>query len=280
MGLRGTALDLHMELLRKRISRRRVGVWGHIGSYVKPPNALDLAIERRQMLSSDHIFAYTTQGAELAISRGIPSQKVTAVMNSTDVSDLMNAYTQLTDGDVQDFFGRHLLLPGKTFGFIGGLDASKRIEFLVEVLDEVWNRDLEIKVLVVGRGEQQELLSRAVSRGQVVLLGYGGPLEKALVLRASQALVCPGRIGLVAVECLATGVPLLTTDWRFHAPEYNYLEVGSDVLVSRNDVCNFVSLMLSYVNSGRILSEHVGKQYPTVEEMVRNFASGVEEMFT
>ena len=278
MGLRGTSIDLNLELAKAAASRRRIGVWGHLSHFVKPPNSLDLKIERWQMRRSDHVFAYTNDGRDVAIARGIPSWKVTAVMNSTDTCDLMNALEQLGEVDLEGFRNRHSLVPGKTFGFIGGLDSTKRIEFLSEVLSHVWTVDREIKFIVAGQGVQESCLSVAVRRGQVVMLGFGGPAEKALIMRSCQALVNPGRVGLVAVESLAAGIPILAVDWHLHAPEYGYLKPGRDVFVSQNDTSSFADLIFSKTDEERVWPEHSGHQYPTIREMTANFASGVRTM--
>jgi glycosyltransferase involved in cell wall biosynthesis len=230
------------------------------------------------MRRCDHIFAYTRQGAALAIERGIPPEKVTAVMNSVDVDDLMVAYQGLTEADVQKFLAAHALVPGKIFGYIGGIDSAKRIEFLSTVLADVWHIDPQVKIVVAGRGNQQELLRPAVDRGQVIMLGYGGPAEKALVGKVSQALVNPGRVGLVAVDCLAIGLPILTTDWDFHAPEYDYLTPGCDVFTSRNDVAAFSRLILQNASGDGRIRQHSGRPHPTLADMVHNFASGVHAM--
>lgn len=278
MGLRGASLDLTSELLRRRWTGRRVGVWGHISESVNPPNAVDLAIERWQMRSSDHVFAYTQRGAAAAIANGVNSELVTPVMNSVDVSELIAEYRSLTSQEAAAFSRSHSLKPGKIFGFIGGVDAPKRIGFLSEVLDRLWAIDSEIKFLVAGKGNQEHLLKDAVGRGQVIMVGYGGPAEKAMICRVSQALVIPGRIGLLAVEALAIGIPILTTHWDYHAPEVYYLEPGIDLFESADHPSSLASLVISHVSEDGEVQVHDSRPYPTVENMVRSFSSGVEEM--
>lgn len=276
----GTNVDLNLELHRKPISGRRVGVWGHLSRSVKAPNPLDLAVERWQMRRSDHIFAYTRQGADMAVTHGISEAKVTAVMNSIETHELMNAYHRLDNSMLEEFSERHSLMPGKIFGYIGSLDAAKRVDFISDTLDRIWQVDNEVKFLFAGRGNQQDLLTTSVARGQTVMLGYGGASEKALLTRISQALINPGRVGLVAVECLTIGIPILTTHWDFHAPEFDYLTPGIDVYESANDIESFTRLILSKVNAKRVLPIHHSRPYPTLDEMIENFTSGVRAMFT
>lgn len=278
--LRGNSIDLNVELLKRPITHRRVGAWGHVGAYIKEGNRLDTMVERYQMRMSDHIFAYTESGARLAIKSGASPNKVTAVMNSTDVSDTLAASASITDSEVDDFAGRHRLTRGKTFGYVGGIDAAKRISFLVDALDILWERDSEVRLLVGGQGEQEHLLDAASQRGQVVRLGHAGPHEKALIHHLAEGVLNPGRIGLLAVECMAMGLPILTTDWQYHAPEFEYLVEGRDVFLSPGSPARFVDLVLSHTSDGRNVRGSQAVAYPKLDTMIRNFADGVEKMMS
>lgn len=279
-SLRGTAIDLHMEILTKSYTGRKIGVWGHIGRNIKPPNGLDKTLERWQMHHSDYVFGYTQECAEAARAAGMPAAKVTAVMNSVDVEPLLGAYRALKHEDIQNFIDRHSMTPGKIFGFIGGLDSPKRIDFLAGVLDRLWRLDPDIKLVIGGTGDHAQMLTPAEGRGQVVMLGYSGPSENAMIMRIAQALVNPGRIGLLAVEALATGIPILTTDWNFHAPEFDYLSLSQDVLISSNSLEDFTALIFGMGNAGMILPRHSPRPYPSIDGMVENFALGVQRMFS
>lgn len=279
-NLRGTAADLYTEIAKKRRSGRRLGVYGHLSHSVKPPNAIDLALERWQMRHTDHVFSYTAAGAEVAVAAGLSPESVTAVMNSVDLAEELAALSSVDPAAIDDLIDRYSLTPGKIFGYVGGLDAAKRIPFLMEALDHAWQTDPEIKIIVGGKGDQEHLLKPATDRGQVILRGFADAREKALIYRLSQALLCPGRVGLVAVEALAAGIPLLTTNWPLHAPEIEYLSPGEDVLYSGSRPIDFSDLILSQTNKSGKLPQHVGKKYPTIDEMASNFAGGVEKMFS
>lgn len=278
LTLRGNSIDLNSELLRKPLSGRRVGAWGHIKPYVKTGNALDLAIERRQMRWCDHVFAYTQKGAEEAIEAGVDPSRVTAVNNSTDVSETLELSSSLDSNFIAEFESSNRLTRGKTFGYIGGLDYPKRIDLLADALDILWALDPEVKLVVGGRGSQEHLLEAAVNRGQVLKIGYATAKEKALINRLSEAIVNPGRIGLLAVECLAMDIPILTTDWKLHGPEYEYLREGHDFHCSVGGAVEFANLVLSYARDSDGCRRPQRRQYPTLEAMVRNYADGVVKM--
>lgn len=277
VGLLGSSPDTYAALARGRLTGRRIGVWGHIKPYVQEANRLDAALERWQMRSADHVFAYTAGGADYALLAGTNADKVTTVMNSVDVSDTLSARNLLTESDVQRFRDTHRLVDGKTAAYIGGIDASKRIDFLCEALDILWATDPEFKLVIAGKGDQEYLLDHVVARRQVIKLGFGGPLEKALISRAAQVMAMPGRIGLVAVECLALNLPIVTTPYRHHAPEHEYLVEGESRYTSGESAFDFASTLARFAGE-RSASRRLDLSYPTIDEMVSNFRRGVHTM--
>lgn len=278
--LLGNSFDLNAELLKRSLSHRRIAVWGHVGSFNADGNSVDLAVERHQMRLSDHVFAYTQPGADIAIKAGVDPADVTPVMNSIDVSEMLAMFDSLESETLHDFQQRHGLTAGKTFGYIGGLDAVKRVDMLVEALDILWDRDPQVKLVIGGRGDQERLLSSAAIRGQVVQLGYAGPQEKALINHVSEAVLNPGGVGLLAVECLAVGMPILTTDRKHHGPEYEYLAKDEDVFVSADDPEQFANLILSRTTDTRVSRRSQPRPYPSVDGMVSNFRNGVLKMMS
>lgn len=280
LGLLGSSIDTYLALLDAKRRQLKVGLWGHVKPYVSAGNPIDLALERLQMTAADHVFAYTPGGAHYAQEVGVASSKITTVMNSVDTTSLGNARLQVSEEAAREFANRNGVIAGQTLAFIGGLDQSKRIEFLAAALDVLWVEAPELKLLVGGRGEQEVLLQRAVARGQCVLLGYTDHFQQALIARTASALLMPGRIGLVAVDALVLGLPIITTDWPYHAPEAEYLIEGKSRVTSENNVPAFVAVIKDFLLRN---PEHSGGQtlvetYPTIQNMVSNYVSGVLTM--
>ncbi|UYK39490.1 glycosyltransferase [Microbacterium terricola] len=274
VGLVGSQLHPYMAMLRRRLGGARLGVWGHVASYVAPPNALDMHLERMMLRTADQVFAYTPSGAEFAREQGAEAGRVTTVMNSVDTSGLLVEIQRLSEGGALALGG---VVPGRRYlAYIGGLDQSKRIDFLAQSLDRLWTRDRSVVLLVAGRGDQESLLRRAIERGQVIMVGYADDRLLAQLAAAASAIVMPGRIGLVAVHALAMGLPILTVDWPYHAPEFEYLTPGESVHVLANDVDAFAQAM-SW-DWGRSDPKAARWAFPTLDEMVRNFATGVCRM--
>lgn len=267
--LQGTSLDAHLALVR---TRRRVGLWGHVASYVSPSNAIDEQLERCQVHRADHVFAYTPGGAREAVRWGAHPANVTTVMNAVPTDELESALSQ-----VRASRERELSLPhAPVLAFIGGLDESKRVTFLAGALKILRERGVRVHVAVAGGGTQVDALSEAVDHGQVTLLGYLDAPRKAELLEECVGIVSPGRIGLLAVDALVAGKPILTTNWPFHAPEAEYLVEGTSRLTADDDLHSFADLVESYLSDGHFQTRQWS--YPTLDGMVQNFADGIVSM--
>ncbi|WP_166404675.1 glycosyltransferase [Labedella endophytica] len=238
-------------------------------------NILDLWSEKIQMKHSDHVFAYTQSGADYARLQGVPGDQVTAVMNTVDLGSLRAEIEAVTDVDLQMFQEKYQLTASKAIAYIGGIDRSKRIDLLAEIMDEVWDRRPEVKFIIAGSGDQVHLLRPGIERGQVAFLGRIDDRGKALLSRSSSVLVNPGRVGLIAAEALTMGLHVVTTRWKYHAPEIAYLEPGIDVTYSNDSAAIFADALLeAYSRTG----QQSASVPPELGDMIQNFRSGILRM--
>lgn len=269
----GTSLDA-LSALALRHGSQRIGVWGHIAPYTSRLNPIDGAIERWQLRRADHVFAYTPGGAGFARAHGVPEHRLTVVMNTVDSSALEREMRAVTDGEIAAFAGRHQLPNGPYLAYIGGIDQSKRIDLLAAALDILHARGSKAHVVVAGRGAQIGLLDEARQRGQVSLLGYADDHLKAQILSGAVAIVNPGRIGLVAVEALVSHRPVISTEWEWHAPEIEYLERGSTLIVTEDTAKAFASALDAAVLGSPSFEAINWPQPPRLTDMVENFRLG------
>ncbi|CDQ46942.1 glycosyltransferase family 4 protein [Mycolicibacterium neoaurum] len=274
----GTWLELNVLLFFRRFIFRsgRVGVWGHIASYIADANCLDAAIERWQLRRTDRVLAYTDGGAEYARAVGLDQSQITVLANSIDTGELEAALDSIESEEVKQFQFRFDLDPKSTVAYIGGLDKSKRVDILVEALEDLWDEDPSIRVLIGGRGADSGLLEFAEKRGQVILLGYVGPREKALIARTARLLVNPGRVGLIAVDALLMGLPIVTASRKYHAPEIEYLTEGETLFFSAETGLDLARTICSLLREPP--SKSAVQKLPTLDNFVSNYVRAVEEI--
>ncbi|WP_230379524.1 glycosyltransferase [Microbacterium sp. ZXX196] len=272
----GTDPALNIALLPRRNSRRtKIGVWGHIGAYVNPPNPVDQAIETWQMRRADHVFAYTERGLEEAVSRGVNPDDVTAVQNTIDTEEIARASASIEGHDVAALLKKVGATPERTMAYIGALDSSKRVDLLADALEHIWAMDSSARVLLAGAGDQRRLLDRAIARGQVLDMGYADASMKALIGQASSLLLNPGRVGLNAVDALVLRLPILTVSTSRHAPEVDYLTPGSNLFSTPDDPHEYAVQAMYILKSMKRVKQ---APYPTIDLMVSRFSAGIYEL--
>jgi glycosyltransferase involved in cell wall biosynthesis len=203
---------------------RTIALWGHGRDYTTDATRAERLINRNLTSRSDWFFGYTARGVAHVVENGFDARRTTVVRNSTDTESFIAELDALTADDLRKFKDKHSL-SGRTALYIGGLDQSKLIPLLLESADAVAQTDPEFRLLVAGDGADRSLVEDASRRkAHVQYLGSIDGKVKALAFACSQILTVPGRVGLVAVDSIAAGLPLVTTDWDLHAPEYEYLD--------------------------------------------------------
>ncbi len=275
------ALDTYRGLVRR--GTRKVGLMGHVGRYVSKHSSTAEALQTWQIKRADHVFAYTEAGKQLAIRTGKHPDDVTAFLNTVSTADIIAAQESLSERDVQHFRREAGLRSGPVTAYVGALDGPKRIEFLANALDILWSTDRELQLLVGGAGPDESYLRPAVDRGQVVMLGRVGPVQKALLSRVACMLLNPGRVGLIAVDGFAMGLPLITVDWSFHAPEVEYLSPSIDSIFTADNPQAYAEAISQLIAKASVLDElranarsRAGS--PDIAASARRFANGVRTM--
>jgi glycosyltransferase involved in cell wall biosynthesis len=219
---------------------RKVALWGHGRTVSREASCWEHSLLDTLTRRADWFFAYTDAAAKHAVSKGLPEERCTVVNNATDTRSLRDAVESVGVEQIESFRREHELAPSSTALFVGGLDASKRIDFLLDAVGRIAAEISGFRLLIAGRGaDESKVLSAQRAGFPVILLGdcRGGDL--AVAARASEIILMPGRVGLIAVDSFAMGLPIVTTDWPYHAPEFDYLRPGVDSVVTLDDPAAF-----------------------------------------
>ncbi|WP_063611407.1 glycosyltransferase family 4 protein [Streptomyces sp. 142MFCol3.1] len=236
-------------LLLRQLTRRRLGggpavaFWGHGRTYTKAPSRAEAAVKGALTRAGSWFFAYTDGGAAHVAAQGFARERITVVRNSVDTTELTAARARaMTPGTAEYAESvllrrRHGLIPGRTALFVGGLDAPKRIPFLLACADRIAAELPGFRLLVAGDGGERHLVEKAASRpgSAVVAIGRTDARQTAGLGAVSDVMLMPGRVGLCAVDSFALLTPLVTTDWPWHAPEFEYLADGRNAVITADD---------------------------------------------
>jgi phosphatidylinositol alpha-mannosyltransferase len=108
---------------------------------------------------------------------------------------------------------------GGTIGFIGRYDESRKgMSVLLAALPELVRRRPGLRLLVAGRGEQQDFLDELPPElaGSVRMLGMISEADKASLLRSVDVYVAPNTggesFGIILLEAMAAGTPIVASD--------------------------------------------------------------------
>jgi glycosyltransferase involved in cell wall biosynthesis len=251
---------------------KKVAMWGHGEDVVKIPSRLERQYSVALLRRAAWFFSYTQAGADWAKRVGVDRKKSTVLRNSIDVVQLRR--------DLEDArrLARHEPMQA---AFIGGLDASKRISELIEIAVLIKGRRPAFRLVVVGDGELRDSVLAACQ--QFDWIDYRGPLagvSKAQVLLESDVLLLPGRVGLVALDSLVAGRPIVTLSDSLHAPEYEYLDPGGTCLIagSLKEAAQKASALLAdreALEAMQVRCREAAEDF-SVEEMAGRFNGGLK----
>jgi phosphatidylinositol alpha-mannosyltransferase len=108
---------------------------------------------------------------------------------------------------------------GGTIGFIGRYDESRKgMSVLLEAMTELVRTRPGVRLLVAGRGQEQDFLDELPEplAGSVVMLGMVSERDKAALLRSVDVYVAPNTggesFGIILLEALAAGAPIVASD--------------------------------------------------------------------
>ncbi|MCQ4082750.1 glycosyltransferase family 4 protein [Streptomyces sp. RB6PN25] len=108
---------------------------------------------------------------------------------------------------------------GGTIGFIGRIDEPRKgLPTLIRALPEILRRRPGTRLLVAGRGDEQEAVDGLdeQARGQVEFLGMVSDEDKARLLRSVDVYAAPNTggesFGIILVEAMSAGAPVLASD--------------------------------------------------------------------
>lgn len=262
----------------------KIAYWGHGKNFQSiNPNSLEERIKRWLSKRVDWWFAYNRLSALAVRAMGFPSERITEVMNSIDTKIIRNARAQTSAETLEKLKGDLGIDSSHVAVYTGGLYALKRIDFLLAAADIIRSIIPDFHLIVIGHGPDFGLVQQAsMTRSWIHSTGPKSDIEKVPYWMLSSILMMPGGVGLVALDSLALGVPMVTTNNRLHGPEIDYLSNGENALIvdCGDDVNAYAEEVARLLKNQKELerltrnAELDAASY-SFENMSDNFANGV-----
>lgn len=270
-------------LLATRRSRLPLALWGHGRNFQAGP--LDRPSEwlkRRLTRQADWWFAYTELSRELVLRAGFAAQRITVLDNSDDAESLrasLAAVASESPADLRRGFG---LGPGPVVLLLSSLHRSKRIDFQIEVAARARVDVTALQLLVVGDGPARESAEQAAAGASWIhWIGARTGRDKAVCLRMASAMLQTHGVGLVAVDSLVAGVPLVVARDGGHGPEFAYLRHDENCLVAGETSVETCAAALVRLLQEAELHERLARQCLAdgarfgIEPMAQRFCDGI-----
>lgn len=261
---------------------KKFAYWGHGRNLQSDRSSCRERFKSSLLKLSYWWFAYTDSTKVYLTECGYPESKITNVNNSIDTSVLSKAVSSITESECHAYRKSLGINKKSRIGlFCGSLYDKKLLPFLYESTKEIRKKLPGFTLMIIGDGPDRQLVESL--RFDNEWIKYQGALfgmDKAMAFRCADVILNPGLVGLGVLDALASGVPMVTTEYPYHSPEVSYLENGINGLITPFEKLEFsegvVKLLKDSVGletmSKNALSS--SKCY-TTNIMASNFAAGV-----
>lgn len=237
-------------VLALRRHRLPLALWGHGRNFqAAPGDAASEWLKRRLIRRADWWFAYTSLSRDLVVRAGFRADRVTVLNNSDDTESLRADLDSLANESDMALRLRFGVGDGPVVLALSSLHPGKRIDFAIETARRARLECPDLQLLVVGDGPDRKLVQHAARiYDWVIWAGARHGTDKAACLRLARALLQPHGVGLVAVDSLVAGVPMVTLAAAGHGPEIAYLRDDSNcVIVARDDAADCAQALLALI---------------------------------
>ena len=200
-------------------------LWGHGSEAVAVGRVRSLLFDTISLLA-DGVFTYTQQGADALVSKRLkPPSKVFVLNNTNGVEVLRRDLRDIPRSERRTML--RLL-------YVGALVDSKGILELVQTFKKL-DSGGRVSLDVVGDGPLLPRLHElAIDTPSLRVLGRLDGRDKAHAFANADLVVNPYEVGLVAVDALVAGLPVLYVENARHGPEVSYLVQAQAEIVIPN----------------------------------------------
>jgi phosphatidyl-myo-inositol alpha-mannosyltransferase len=246
--------------------------------HLHEPNAPSLSMWALRIAEGPIVATFhtsTTKSLTLAVFQGVLRPWHEKIVGRIAVSDLARRWqmealgsdaVEIPNGvDVASFASAPLLdgypRPGKTVLFVGRYDEPRKgMAVLIEALPGLVEHFPGVQVLIVGRGDENELRSKAGGlAGHLRFLGQADDAIKASALRSADVYCAPNTggesFGIVLVEAMAAGTAVVASD--LHAFRRVLRDGDAGRLVAAGDGAALAAGLVAVLESDRLAKRYV-----------------------
>ena len=239
-------------LIVNRILGRKTILWTH-GMY-GDERGIKEKLKLFFLSLASGILLYGERGRQILLGYNFQNKKLNVIYNSTNYSD-------------QLFFRKRAVgypifkNPYPVLLFVGRITKRKKVQLLVDAFENLNTIGVRCNLLIIGDFENgnANYLSFRSEHFKNQVKHFDGCYNEEILsnyFKVSDITVVPGDVGLLAIQSLTYGVPVITHDFfESHGPEYEVINVGltGDFFRKDNltDLINVISKWILILSENR-----------------------------
>lgn len=211
----------------KLFHHKKIYLWSH--GWYGDETPIKRCLKKIFFGLSDKVFLYGNYARQVAINQGFNSDKLVVIHNSLDYDHQVELRNSLSSTDL---YKNHFGNDAPVLLFIGRLTSVKRLDLLVQAVNELRNKGKRYNVALIGDGEARLSLEQMVRdlnlTNQFWFYGrcYDDAKNSELIYNADLC-VAPGNVGLTAMHTMVFGCPVLThNNYPEQMPEFEAIQPG------------------------------------------------------
>tara|TARA_B100001769_G_C21979263_1_gene526548 strand:- start:119 stop:970 length:852 start_codon:yes stop_codon:yes gene_type:complete len=220
-----------------RIRNIKVIYWGH--GFYGNEKFLKLFFRKLFYSFADIHLVYSNRSRKLFSKNNFDISGVHVIYNSIkSISDTKLIHRKISKNYQYEMFNKRNL---PVLVFIGRLTKQKKINLLIDCINEINLKKTKINLLIIGDGPERKFLENISLKGieKKEIYFYGSEYDESTLFNLlSNAKLCvsPGEIGLTAIHCLSYGLPVAShDDISNQMPEVEVIKEGVNGFLFKNE---------------------------------------------
>lgn len=207
--------------------------------------------------TANEILLYERRSKKLLIDENINADSLKVIFNSLDYDahkSLRNK-KEITNNYIPAFFKNNNL---PYLIFVGRLTKVKKIDLLIQALEQINNTAKKVNLLLVGDGVEKETLYNYVVENnlQNFVHFYGACYNEetlAKLIYHANLCVSPGNVGLTAIHALSFGTPVCTHSNFFNQmPEVEVVKEGeTGCFFKEKNIQSLTEVIINWLNRSK-----------------------------
>lgn len=216
-----------------KLKNKKIYFWTHGVT----SNEVGLKWQLRKFFYScaDKVLLYGNNAKKVMVKNGFSEQQLEVVFNSLNYDTQIkfrNKINQTVILKTKKQLFKDPSLPNLVF--VGRLTAQKKLDMVINALNILESKNIQLNLLFVGDGSAKNILQKMATEiglnEKIVFYGSCYDEEKlSQLIGSSDICVSPGEVGLTAMTALGYGTPVISHDnFNHQMPEYEAIVPGKN----------------------------------------------------